>query len=307
MPFLRHKLRPPTGAELRGRPWSTTLTDPDAGEVLLTGYLRDLPEAQELVLILHGLGGTPESYYCQLGAATAHRADMSSLSLALRGADRLGADFYNIALTADLKAALASPECARFSRIYVLGYSMGGYVAMHYACDPEVDPRVRGVAAVCTPIDLKTSQVYIDTRRAWAYRRHVLNGLVAIYEEVAKRRPVPSPVEEVRRVKTMWDWDALAIAPRYGYDSPEHYYEELGVGRRLADLRVPVALVATENDPVIPTSTIRPFLPKTDVPFEVHWIRSGGHLAFPGNLELGSGEGRGDSDEQILRWFRRQE
>lgn len=307
MPFLRHKLRPPTGAELRGEPWSTTLTDPDAGEVILTGYLRDEPEANELVLIIHGLGGTPDSYYCQLGAATAHRADMSSLSLALRGADRLGQDFYNIALVADLKAALASPECARFERIYIMGYSMGGYVSLHYACEPDADPRVRGVAAICTPLDLKSAQLHIDSRRAWAYRTHVLSGLKAIYTAVAEQRPVPSPVEDVRRVRTMWDWDALAIAPRYGYDSPEHYYDELGLGRRLHELHVPSVLVAAENDPVIPPETIRPFLPAGDVPFEVHWIPSGGHLAFPGNLELGSGAGRGDSDEQVLRWFRRQE
>lgn len=303
-PFLAHRLRAIRPPE--AKPWSTVLRDEDVGEVKLTGALRERPDATDLVIVIHGLGGRIDSYYCLRGALAADEFGCSSLALALRGADRKGDDFYNIALREDIAAAVASPELAHYERIYVLGYSMGGYVTMHYARSPS-DPRVKAVAAVCTPLDLLAAQKYIDSPRPWFYRQHVLNGLKSIYAACAAsgKHPVPSDPALVARVRTMYEWDRLAIAPRYGYDSPEHYYKELSIIPHLKSLATPTLLVAGESDPIVPPPTIRPFLDRAlspDGAFGIRWVHRGGHVAFPRSLDLGYGPIPG-LEPQIFQWF----
>jgi predicted alpha/beta-fold hydrolase len=307
-PYARYALRMPVAPE--PEVWGTELEDPHWGTVRITGHHRKQPGSSECVLLAHGLGGSSGSYYALRGAAAVASMGMDSLAISLRGSDRLGEDFYNIALFADLVAACGSPELAHYDRIYALGYSMGGYVTMHFARNTQ-DPRVKAAVTMCTPLDLKSAQVYIDSKRAWFYRHHCLNGLKSIYEAVAKTNPerVPSDNARVQAVKTVWEWDDLTIAPRYGYDSPEHYYEGLTLRRHLGSFKVPTMLVASDDDPIIPPRTIRPFLDSAknarDHGLQVKWVSKAGHLTFPTNLDLGFGPELG-IEPQILQWFRQQ-
>ncbi len=303
-PFVRHRVAPLRLPEPQA--WHTTLEDRAMGRIRLTGLLREAPRARDLLLLAHGLGGSPESYYCRRCAHAAADFGFSTLSLALRGADRLGEDVYNIALREDLAAAVASPALAGYERVFVIGYSMGGYVSLHYARGP-LDPRVKAVAAICTPLDLLSAQRYIDSTRAWLYRHHVLNGLKAIYSAVAARgRPVPTAPAEVRAVRTMYDWDRLAIAPRYGYTGPEQYYEALSIKPHIGDLAVPALLVAARDDPIVPTSTIEPFLAQRErgagQRLDVRWAERAGHVAFPRDFDLGFGPRLG-LEGQVFQWF----
>ena len=303
LPHVRDRLFAPAPAP--SVHWETTVRDPERGALRLTGLLREVPGARDLVVLVHGLGGSPDSLACVRGAEVLGRRGASTLCLALRGADRCGEDVYNIALTADLFAALASAEVRAYARVFVLGYSMGGYVALHFA-HQCADPRLAGVAALCTPLDLHTAQRHIDTRRAAFYRRRVLRGLIEIYSAVAERGDVPTDPARVARVRTMYDWDRLTIAPRYGYDSPEHYYRALSIVPHLEGLRVPALHLVATDDPVVPPTAVLPFLPpasrRGERGYEVVLVRRAGHLAFPADLDLGFGAERG-VDAQVHAWF----
>lgn len=300
-PLVADWLRPPRLAP--GEPWSTTLEDPAVGSVVLRGELREVPDSRRLVVLVHGLGGSPQSYYVRGAAAELAGLGISTLALALRGADRGGDDFYNVALTADLHATLASPRLARHERIAVVGFSMGGYVALHYAAEAR-DARVEGVAALCTPLSLATAQRHVDAPAGLPYRLHVLRGLKEIYEAVARRRSVPTPAAIVRRVRTIRDWDRLTIVPRYGFTSPEDYYEKLDVTPRLVDLRVATLLVGVRGDPVVPTSTIGPFLPAAErAPrLTLRWVERAGHAALGATPGLGFEPGGGPMRE-VCAWL----
>ena len=86
-PNLRHRLLPRPAPTSQA--WSTTLVDPRLGPVTLRGALA--PGASDgLVVLVHGLGGAPESQYMVQAARAAARLGLGSLRLALRGADRSG-------------------------------------------------------------------------------------------------------------------------------------------------------------------------------------------------------------------------
>ncbi len=184
LPHLRHRWR--HGDAPADRPWSTTVVDPRLGPVRLTGALREKPGADTVALVVHGLGGNADAGYCLDAADAISREGWACLRINMRGADGLGQDLYHAALASDLAAAIDSPALASFRRVVVIGFSLGGHLALRYALSP--DPRVHSVAAICSPLDLADSAVAFDRRRSAPYRLHVLRELKADTE--LRRIPV---------------------------------------------------------------------------------------------------------------------
>lgn len=288
VPRLRHAVRPLPAPPARA--WETVVHDPQVGPVRLTGRLRELP-GDELLVLVHGLGGCTDSHYMIQGATAAESAGLSCLRLNLRGSDRKGEDFYHAGLTVDLHAALASPEMAGYGRIYVLGYSLGGHLALRMATEPG-DSRLTAVAAVCSPLDLTLSAAEIDAPGRGIYRKYLIRSLSDIYRSVAARRPMPYPVERLREIRLIREWDDRIVAPRHGFADADDYYQRMSVATRLPQLRVPALLVNSDCDPMIPPRAVRPSLERSAPRLQVVWAR-GGHVAFPRGI-----------DAQVIAWLR---
>jgi predicted alpha/beta-fold hydrolase len=272
-------------------PWWITVADAQLGTVRIGGRMRVADDAQTLLVIVHGLGGSCESPYVRRAAIAAAARGWSYLRVDLRGADGRGEDFYHAALADDLVAALAETQCARHARVLVLGYSLGGHLALRLALAPG-DARVRAVAAVCAPLELGASAAWIDRPRAWLYRTHVLRALVRSYRAVAARRDLPTPLAEVARVRTIRRWDELAVVPRHGFADVDDYYARASVGPRLGDLAVPSAWFGAREDPMVAASTVAPALARAGDALHVRWLDRGGHVGFPEPIE-----------ETVLRWL----
>ncbi len=281
--------------------WSSRIA-PEWGGVELHGFLAEPTGARELVVLLHGLGGEAASPYCMQALARIHRAGYACLSLASRGADRKGEDFYHAGLSDDVHGVMGSELVARFDRVYLLGFSVGGHIALKSVTE-EGPRRPDAVASVCSPLDLGATSRWMDEPQQNFYRRHVLRGLIYIYQEVALKGAGPSTLDEVRAVDTFRDWDRLTVVPRYGFDSVDHYYETMSAGPRLHELHTPSLLVAAEQDPMVPAFTLAPHLEDLPTKLELRWVARGGHLGFPRSLDLGF-DGRRGLVEQILAYFR---
>jgi predicted alpha/beta-fold hydrolase len=230
------------------------------------------------------------------GAAAVERAGLSCLRLNLRGADRLGEDYYHAGLTADLHAALASPELREYRRLYVMGYSMGGHVTLRLATE-TADPRLAAVAAVCAPVDLARAQKEIDAPALWVYRRYLLVNLGSLYAGVAARRPVPFPVDRLGEIRTFRQWDDRIVAPRFGFADAADYYARASAAPLLDTLRLPALLINSELDPMVPARSVRPALAGASPRLTVQWLRGGGHVGFP----------REGIDGQVIAWLQGRE
>jgi predicted alpha/beta-fold hydrolase len=280
------------------------IDDPKVGPVRISGQLTKREDDDgPLLLVVHGLGGCSESAYAVKAAACAASTGLSCLRINLRGADRRGEDVYHAGLTADLHAAAASPELSRCQQILVLGYSLGGHVALRFAVETS-DPRVRAVAAVCSPLLLAPGARAIDSLSGWLYRRYLLANLVECYEKVAARRPMPLPVSEVRRLRRIEHFDDLVVAPRHGFADAQDYYAQASVGMVLENLARPALLVVSETDPMVPPAAVRPGL-EGHPPLEVRWVAGGGHLGFESKLDLGI-DGPQGLEGQVQAWLMQQ-
>lgn len=289
--------------------WSTVLHDPDVGPVTVRGRLSRAAGERDLVILIHGLGGSSNSDYMASAARAARSLGLASLRLNLRGADGRGSDLYHGGLTADLHAAIADASALGFERTFVLGFSLGGHVAIRLATEVS-DPKVAAIAAVCSPLDLAAGADALDQANLAIYRTYILRHLLANYRITAGLGKAPTPPEKLDRVRTLRKWDSLTVVPRFGFKDPDDYYAQASVGSRLGELRRPTFLLAVENDPMIPPSAIRPALEAaadTDAVrrlLTVRWLDRGGHLGFPKRLDLGL-EGPRGMESQVLLWLLR--
>lgn len=280
-------------------PWSTEVADAVRGSVRLTGELIR-GERPEALLIVHGLGGSSASGYVRAAAAAACRHGLTNLRVNLRGADRLGEDYYHGGLTADLHAAVTSPPLADAERVLILGFSLGGHVMLRYLLDGP-DSRVESGAAICAPLDLAACCDWIDRPVAWIYRRYLLGMLMEIYRPVAARHEVPVPVDQAARIRGQRAFDDLVIAPRHGFDGVDDYYRQVSVGPDLGKLAKPTLLVLAEDDPMIPRPAQASHLVDLPPVVDVRWVR-GGHVGFPARLDLGE-PGPLGLEQQVITWL----
>jgi len=298
-PALAGRWRRPPRAE----PWSLTFRDERLGEVRLAGRLHRGGDGRRAVLLIHGLGASAESAYLPPVAAALAAEGWTVLRLHLRGADRRGDGLHHAGFIDDLPRVLAAPPFADATTIAVVGFSLGGHLALRFAAESR-EPRLAAVAAVCAPLDLDAGAAALDAPRRALYRRYLLTSIQEVYAAVAARHAVPTPVERAARAASIREWDGLVVAPWFGFASAEDYYARASVAPRLAEIRSPAWIVASEGDPLVPAATLRPALREVSATTEVTWTPRGGHVGFPARLDLGRG-GRPGLPGQLAAWLAR--
>jgi len=299
MAELLRPSRPP-----RSRPWRRLIGRRGATSVCVTGRYRPRSDSDVLVVVVHGLGGCADSGYCVSAARAIDSRGYASLRLSLRGADRSGDDIYHGGVTDDLRAALTAPAFDRYSHKFVLGFSLGGHLALRAAVDLDIDEYV-AAAAVCSPLHLEGAQRAIDSPAGGIYRRYLLRELRRIYRAVAERGGAPTPLDRVTRVRTLREWDALTVVPRFEFVDVSDYYRRASVAGDLDGLERPALLVATRFDPLVPPDAIDPHTPAPPNPLRVEWLKRGGHVYLPPDLRIGF-DGPSGVVPQILSYFDRQ-
>ncbi len=303
LPHLVGRIAPPRVGP--AAPFSTAVDDPRRGPVPLSGARYG--EGPDLVVVVHGMGGSHGSAYVLRMVAALRRAGLAVLALSLRGADGSGADFYHAGLVEDVAAALRSPDLAAAERIAVVGFSLGGHVTLRFALAPT-DPRVRAVAALCPPLDLDRTRAHIDRPAAYPYRRHLLAELARTYEKVAARGGGPVSAARARRIRTILEWDTEIVAPRFGFSDAADYYTRMSVGPHLEGVAVPALVVVARHDPMVPLETVEPSLARVrgrDGAVEVRVIDRGGHVGFPRSARLEGEVGAGGLYDDVASWLRR--
>ncbi len=294
--FLRLSSRP------QAREFRTILKDPALGPVRLTGLLSEVAGSETIVLIVHGLSGNAMSPYCASAAQAARQAGFSSLCLSLRGADYSGEDILHGGITQDLWAALAAPEIARYKHVLLLGYSVGGHIALRAAVE-QADPRLRAVAAICPPLDLYHAAAAFDHPARWPYRLHIFRSLNKAYAATARRGRAHVAPAIVARARSGRERDSLTVVIRFGFRSVEDYYERESVAQRLHRLEIPSLVVMSRNDPLVPAATVIPAIAGASRALSALWVEPGGHVYFPKRLDLGQ-PGPLGLEHQVIQWLR---
>ncbi len=277
--------------------WRTSICDPVMGTLTISGRLTRVPDSRKLVVIVHGLAGGPDSFYCLRAAEVAQERGYSSLRLALRGADLQGEDVHHAALVDDLLGVLRARDILEdHDEVHVLAYSLGGHMALHAAIS-ELPASVKKIAAICPPLDLQPCQQHIDNSPL--YRANLVWGLRATYRALARRGRIHAV--DLRQVRSIWSWDELVICKRFGFDGPTDYYERMSIRSRYHQTKVPLLIVGSQHDPLVPFDTVREHLVESEK-VTIRFLSNEGHVSFSRQADLGFQPGAA-LERQVFAWF----
>lgn len=276
------------------------------GDFVRMHFAMAAPEAP-LVLMLHGLEGSRESGYVRAMLQAVRRAGWSLAVLEFRscgGELNRARRTYHSGETSDLgyvieRLRAEAPERA----IYPVGYSLGGNVLLKWLgeCGELVPEQVVAAAVVSAPYDLGVAARQCDARYRGLFARHFLQTLVPKALAKAQQYPGLIDVREVRRCRTFEAFDNLVTAPLHGFRDAEDYWRRSSCAQFLGSVRVPVLLVGSADDPLVPGSVL-PHPAVAASPFLVpQFSARGGHCAF---VEGGvPGWPRRWAESQVQRFF----
>jgi predicted alpha/beta-fold hydrolase len=250
-------------------------------------YWQNGAAPRPAIVLVHGLGGTSQSRYVVRAAVALHRAGFHVACLDLRGVGEGVTDapaIYHAGLTEDLRLAADWVAAhAGVSGVVIVGFSMGGHVAVRFAGEAgERAGPLRGVVAISAPLDLSAVSRSIERLRSLPYHAYVLRNLVKNARAFARLHPEKARFEPSRlgRLTRIRAYDDAVSAPMHGFASAEDYYRRASAAPFIPGIRIPTLLLHAEDDPMVPPWCARPWLEGAPPAVVQVWSERGGHVGW---------------------------
>jgi len=168
---------------------------------------------------------------------------------------------------------------SRATGLVAVGYSLGGAMLLKYLGEEGAASPLAAAATVSAPIDLAVTCRYMMRPRNRFYHRYILDLMKA---EATGEGAIVSAAERaaIMGARTVWDYDDVFIAPRYGFASAEDYYERCRPTRFMVGIRVPTLVMSALDDPWIPGALYRGYDWASNASLRPLLPDSGGHVGF---------------------------
>ncbi len=193
--------------------------------------------ARATILGLHGLEGSSQAHYMRGLADKAWAAGFNVVLLNQRncgGTEHLSSTLYHSGLTADADWVLRELAAEGLARFGVVGYSLGGNLALKLAGDygGQAPSFVKAVVAVSPVMDLPRCVDALERRSNFAYQWNFVRNLKGRMRRKVAAFPERFSAEPLDRIRSVRDFDEAYTAPHFGFrDATDYYY-------RAASLRV---------------------------------------------------------------------
>ena len=257
-------------------------TEPGVQVLVHSQYPQADPIAQ--VFLVHGLEGSSDAGYARSLAHAAleagyavHRFNMRSCG----GTEHLsGRVLYHSGQTSDLLAVIR--QLHGHVPAIVIGFSLGGNVVLKLAGElgESAGALLAGVAAVSTPIDLAVCARRLSAPSNIVYSRRFLSRLKQRVLRKESLTPGLFRLEDLKRVRTIYDFDDLFTARVFGFGTADNYYATQSSNQYLEHIRIPALLVQAKDDPLIPFEVYRHPAFSKNRNLSLLAVEHGGHLGF---------------------------
>ncbi len=235
------------------------------------------------IILIHGLEGSAQAgYILSLSQAAlirgfgVHRMNLRTCG----GTENLCQTMYHSGLTSDTLHILQEIEQRRLGPVFLVGFSLGGNVALKLAGELGRTSSIAGVCAVSTPIDLAECVRQIDKPSNFIYRQRFVRRLT---DRIRRKNKLSSDVYSrtgLNDIKTIWEFDDKFTAPLFGFGTAENYYATQSARRYLHRIRVPTLAVTAKDDPLVPFRIYNDPAFQSNPALQMLATNYGGHLGF---------------------------
>ena len=278
--FPRPVFHLPTHAE-------TVEVDPaDGSRVLCLCHWQAEPvrAARLTVVLIHGLEGSSDSRYIKGIALRAWDAGMNVVRMNMRNCgdtEALTPTLYHSGRSSDV-GAVVEHFTTRFEleRVALVGYSMGGNLALKLAGEWGERPPLLAVAAVCPAIDLAAGADALHELQNRIYEMRFLRGLMQRLRRKEAMFPGVYQLAGIGAIRSIREFDNKIVAPYCGFRNADDYYHRAASARVIESIAVPTLILSAQDDPFIrlfPDTRSRLLANPRIIYIET---RHGGHCAF---------------------------
>ena len=239
-----------------------------------------------LVLALHGLEGSSQSKYIVSVLNYLNSQNIDAAALNFRGCggeDNNKPYSYHSGKTDDVDLAITYILTQnKYRNIFLLGYSMGGNVALKYmGTFKNIPYEIKGAVAISVPCDLKGAASALESFQNTLYQNRFMKTLKDKSLLKLKKFPKANLSEEaIMEAKTFKDFDDAVTAPLFGYNNAEDYWEKNSSKQFISEIYKPTLLINALDDSFLSESCF-PFL-ETENHKKVYFEapKYGGHVGF---------------------------
>ena len=271
--FRRKQQRPPYQRER----WETVDGDFIDLDFIKKGH-------RKLAIVSHGLEGSSDSQYIMSisNLLSSEGYDICALNYrSCSGEMNRTSTMYHSGFTLDLNM-IVNKVAQDYDNIYLIGYSLGGNMNLKYTTDGiyPLHNKIRSVVSVSAPIDLAGSSKRISSWYNYQYQYNFLQTLNAKMRIKAKMYPDNININDLKKVKTLIDFDEYFTGPLHGFDGAQDYYSNCNALQYLESVTLPTLLISSEDDPFLTESCIPKEIAKTNKDIHLIATKYGGHVGF---------------------------
>ena len=254
--------------------------------VLAHCHWQPRPWEHPTLMALHGLEGSSRAHYITGIAEKAFVAGFNVVRLNQRNCgqtEHLSDNLYHSGLTADPVAVLHELiQLDRLPSIAIAGYSLGGNLALKLAGDygTSAPPELRAVCAVSPTMELAVCVDALEQRQNILYEWNFVRNLKRRMRRKAKLSPAAWPLEPLRRIRSIRDFDEAYTAPAHGFKDAADYYHRASAMRVIDRISIPALIITAADDPFVPAGPFKGPAVTSNRNVTVKVANFGGHCGF---------------------------
>ena len=189
---------------------------------------------------------------------------------------------YHSGKTEDLDEVIKFALSKGYSKVVLIGFSMGGNLSLKYLGEGRAVPEeIKACVVFSVPCDLESTCLNLDRGFNRVYRDNFISTLrVKLRHKVDQGLVTHLSFKEIKKLKTFSQFDNELTAPLNGFESAVDYWTKCSSGQFIPNVKVPSLIVSAHDDPM---------LGKKSYPYEYleqsHYVfgefpNSGGHVGF---------------------------
>ena len=283
------KLRPvPKLAQHRKR---LELTDGDFVDIDWSYHISASHPSTKVAILLHGLEGNAQRVYITGQGKMLIKNGWDVAALNYRGCsgeeNRLYISYHS-GRTEDVEELINHIISQyNYDTIALIGFSLGGNLVLKYLGERSVVPKtVKMGIAVSTPIHLRSSLERLIQFENFPYNMTFINDLRNKYRRKMPFFPDEMSKEQLKKVKTLLDFDQLYTAPAHGFKDAYDYYEKNSSLQFIPSIQTPVLILNAENDSFLSPECYPVDIAKNHNSVFLEMPKTGGHVGFHINNKI---------------------
>lgn len=268
------------------RPVRERISTIDGDFLDLDWYRQNNPN---LVIISHGLEGNSTRAYMLGMVNTFLKKGYDVLTWNFRScSDEMNKQviFYHSGATYDLDLVV-NHAYDSYQEISLVGFSLGGNLTLKYLGEKgDSIPKIHRGVAISVPLHLGSSSKKISETENTLYSKRFLRSLKKKVIDKSAAHPGQIPVDALRNIKTLADFDDFFTGPLHGFADAEEYYEVNSSLYFLDQIKVPTLVLNALNDPFLSEKCFPVTLAKSLGQVYFEFPKHGGHVGFsPANSQ----------------------